>query len=134
VPGLIVFLNKTDLVGDPELLDLVEMEVRDLLSRHDFPGPAAPVLRGNALAALRSGGRDTAACACIDELVRALDGHLPVPERLVDPPFLLSVEHVHPARRRARDSKRLLTAWPRHPSARLRPLAATRQHRHLCLC
>jgi translation elongation factor EF-Tu-like GTPase len=96
-----VFLNKVDLVDDPELLDLVEMGVRDLLSRHDFPGPVVPVLRGNALAALRLGGRDDA-YACIDKLVRALDGYLPVPERLVDQPFLLSIEHVHPVRRRAR--------------------------------
>jgi elongation factor Tu len=95
VPSLVVFLNKVDLVDDPELLELVEMEVRDLLSRHEFPGMEVPVVRGNALAALRSGGRDAAACACIDELVRALDGYLPVPERLVDRPFLMSVEHVH---------------------------------------
>src|SRR6201993_1421992 len=60
-PRLVVFLNKVDLVDDPELLDLVEMEVRDLLSRHDFPGQEVPIVRGNALAALRSGGQDEAA-------------------------------------------------------------------------
>jgi elongation factor Tu len=94
VPHLVVFLNKVDLVGDPDMLDLVEVEVRELLDRYEFPGDAVPVVRGNALAALRSGGRDDAACACIDALMEALDEHVPLPERAVDRPFLMSIEGV----------------------------------------
>jgi len=95
VPSLVVFLNKADAVDDPDLLDLVELEVRELLTRYEFPGADVPVIRGSALAALRSQGKDDAACACIDRLVQALDDYLPVPERLMDRPFLMSVEHVH---------------------------------------
>src|SRR5205085_2977 len=69
-------------------------ELRELLNRYDFPGAEVPVVRGSALAALRAGGRDDAACRCIDELMDALDRYLPVPERLVDRPFLMSVENV----------------------------------------
>jgi len=94
VPRLVVFLNKADLVDDPDLLDLVEMEVRDLLSRYDFPGDATPVVRGNAKAALASGGKDDAACACIDALMEALDANVPVPPREEDKPFLLAIEGV----------------------------------------
>src|SRR5581483_11293451 len=94
VPHLVVFLNKVDKVDDPDLLELVEMELRDLLSRYGFDGAAVPVVRGNALAALRSGGKDDAACACIDALMDALDAHIPLPERAADRPFLLSVENV----------------------------------------
>ncbi len=94
VPALVVFLNKIDLVDDEELLELVELELRELLSKYEFPGDDVPVVRGSALAALRSGGRDDAACRCIDDLMDALDRYLPVPERLVDRPFLMSVESV----------------------------------------
>jgi elongation factor Tu len=95
VPHLVVFLNKVDTVGDPELLELVEMEVRELLDRYEFSGEGTPIVRGNALAAMQSGGKDDAACGCIDDLMAALDGHIPVPERAVDRPFLMSVEDVH---------------------------------------
>ncbi len=94
VPRVVVFLNKVDTVDDPELLELVELELRDLLSRFDFPGAAVPIVRGNALAALRSGGADDAACRCIDELTAALDAYLPVPQREEDKPLLLCVENV----------------------------------------
>src|SRR5262245_51419564 len=79
VPRLVVFLNKVDLVDDHDLVDLVEMEVRDLLSRYDFPAREVPVVRGNALAALRSGGKDDAACGCIDLLMDELDRYVPLP-------------------------------------------------------
>src|SRR5437764_7642121 len=84
VPHMVVFLNKVDTVGDPEFVDLVEMEVRELLSRYEFPGDRVPVVRGNALAAMRSGGRDDAACRSIDLLMEALDAFIPVPERPVE--------------------------------------------------
>src|SRR6266511_716086 len=88
VPRLVVFLNKVDTVSDPDLLELVELELRDLLSRYGFAGDEVPVVRGSALAAMQSGGKDDAACRCIDELMHALDRYVPVPERLVDRPFL----------------------------------------------
>src|SRR3954465_229967 len=97
VPRLVVFLNKVDTVDDPELLELVELELRDLLTRYDFPGDATPIVRGNALAAMRSGGEDDAACACIDALTDAPDTYIPLPERAEDRPFLMSVENVHQA-------------------------------------
>jgi elongation factor Tu len=82
-------------VDDPELLELVEMELRELLTKYDFPGDAIPIVRGSALMAMQSGGRDDQVCACIDELIAALDGFIPVPERPIDRPFLMSVEDVH---------------------------------------
>src|ERR671923_697106 len=97
VPRIVVFLNKVDTVDDPELLDLVEMEMRELLSRYDFPGQEIPIIRGNALAAMQSAGADDGACRCVDGLMEALDTYVPLPERLVDRPFLLSIEHVHHA-------------------------------------
>src|SRR6202008_1574217 len=72
VPRLVVFLNKVDLVDDPDLIELVEMEVRELLNLYGFPGDDVPIVRGDALSALRSGGEDEA-CACIDNLMQALD-------------------------------------------------------------
>src|SRR5262249_11107463 len=94
VPRMVVFLNKCDTVDDPELLELVELELRDLLTQHGFRGDEVPVIRGSALAALQSGGADDAACRCIDELMDALDHYIPVPERLTNQPFLMSVENV----------------------------------------
>ncbi len=93
VPCLLVFLNKVDLVDDPELLDLVDMEVRELLCKYEFPGDDVPVIRGSALPALQNPG-DPEAAKCIVELMDALDEYVPVPERDVDQPFLMSVEDV----------------------------------------
>ncbi len=95
VPRLVVFLNKIDLVDDPDLLDLVELELRELLHRYGFPGDDVPIVRGNALAALESGGADDNACACIDHLIEALDRYIPLPLRQEDKPFLMPVENVH---------------------------------------
>jgi elongation factor Tu len=94
VPRIVVFLNKADLVDDAELVDLVEMEVRELLTRHGFPGDEAPVVRGSARAALRDPSDDVA-CAAIDALVDALDAYIPDPQRAVDGPFLMPVESVY---------------------------------------
>jgi elongation factor Tu len=94
VPYIVVFLNKIDKVDDPELLDLVELEVRDLLKKYGFPGDETPVIRGNALAAMQSGGTDDNACKCIDELMDALDNFIPDPVREEDKPFLMSIEDV----------------------------------------
>jgi elongation factor Tu len=94
VPQLVVFLNKVDKVEDPDLLDLVEMELRELLTRYGFDGEGCPVVRGNAKAALESAGADDAACACIDGLMDALDTYVKEPVRLVDRPFLMTVEGV----------------------------------------
>jgi len=91
VPNLVVFLNKVDRVDDAELLELIELELRDLLSRFDFPGDDIPIVRGNALAALRSGGADDVACRCVDDLMDALDTSIPTPVRNVDQPFLLAI-------------------------------------------
>ena len=96
VPAIVVFLNKTDLVDDPELLDLVEMEVRDLLSSYDFPGDDIPIIRGSARNALESTSTDVNApeYACILELMDAVDSYIPTPERQADLPFLMPVEDV----------------------------------------
>ena len=91
VPSLVVFLNKVDMVDDEELLDLVELEVRELLSSYDFPGDDLPVVRGSALKALEG---DEAASAGIDALMAAVDDYVPVPERDVDKPFLMPIEDV----------------------------------------
>ena len=98
VPYIVVFLNKTDQVDDPELLELVEMEVRDLLSKYDFPGDDIPIVRGSALKALEAateGQHDTPACKCIEELMDAIDSYIPAPERDENKPFLMPVEGVH---------------------------------------
>ena len=96
VPAIVVFLNKTDLVDDPELLDLVEMEVRDLLSSYDFPGDDIPIIRGSARDALESTNKDPDApeYKCIWELMDAVDSYIPTPERQSDLPFLMPVEDV----------------------------------------
>ncbi|MBA3316213.1 MAG: elongation factor Tu [Planctomycetaceae bacterium] len=93
VPALVVFLNKVDLVDDEELLELVEMEVRDLLSKYDFPGDDIPIIRGNAKAALETPA-DATANACVGALMEALDAHIPEPTRVIDKPFLMAVEDV----------------------------------------
>jgi elongation factor Tu len=93
VPRLVVFLNKCDLVDDEELLELVEMEVRELLSKYDFPGDDIPVIRGNAKGALDNPS-DPTYNTCIGELVDALDNYIPEPERLADRPFLMAIEDV----------------------------------------
>jgi len=93
VPSVVVFLNKVDLVDDPDLIDLVEMETRDLLTKYGFDGVSTPIVRGNARGALEH-PEDHAHARCIDELLCALD-RLPDPVRLVDRPFLLCVENVH---------------------------------------
>ncbi|MCI0460037.1 MAG: elongation factor Tu, partial [Gemmataceae bacterium] len=94
VPYIVVFLNKIDTVDDPELIELVEMELRDLLSKYKFPGEDIPIVRGNALGAMQSEGRDDAACKCIDDLMIALDSYIPNPTREEDKPFLMSIEDV----------------------------------------
>jgi len=91
VPALVVFMNKVDLVDDEELLDLVEMELRELLSFYDFPGDTIPIIRGSALGGLND---DAKWVKSIDELMDAVDNHIPIPKRLVDLPFLMPVEDV----------------------------------------
>ncbi len=93
VPSLVVFLNKVDLVDDPELLELVEMEVRELLSKYEFPGDDLPVIHGSSLPALEN-PTDAEKTKCIVDLMEALDKHIPLPERDIDQPFLMSVEDV----------------------------------------
>ncbi len=93
VPHIVVFMNKVDLVDDEELLELVEMEVRELLSKYDFPGDDIPVIKGQANVALEN-PKDDEKCKSIDELFAALDSAIPEPEREIDKPFLVSVEDV----------------------------------------
>ena len=94
VPHIVVFMNKVDMVDDEELLELVELEVRELLSEYDFPGDDIPVIRGSALKALESNDPESPHAACIQELMEALDEHIPQPERAMDRPFLMPVEDV----------------------------------------
>ena len=96
VPAIVVFMNKTDIVDDPELLDLVEMEIRDLLSQYDFPGDDVPIIRGSARVALECASTDPNApeYACIKELMDAVDDYIPTPDRMSDKPFLMPVEDV----------------------------------------
>ena len=94
VPYIVVFMNKVDAVDDPELLDLVELEVRDLLSSYQFPGDETPVIRGSALKALESADPKSEYGLKIGELMAALDSYIPVPKREVDKPFLMPVEDV----------------------------------------
>jgi elongation factor Tu len=95
VPFVVVFLNKVDMVDDPELLELVELEVRELLSKYNFPGDDIPVIRGSALKALEAPSDPSdPAYACIQELMDAVDSYIPTPERAVDRPFLMPVEDV----------------------------------------
>jgi elongation factor Tu len=94
VPYIVVFLNKVDMVDDEELLELVELEVRELLSSYEFPGDDLPVIRGSALKALEAADPEGPEAACIQELLEALDSYIPVPERAIDKPFLMPVEDV----------------------------------------
>ena len=93
VPALVVFLNKCDLVDDPELLELVEMEIRDLLNKYGYPGDTIPIVRGQSNLAL-SNPSDPAANKCIGDLMDALDEHIPEPPRITDKPFLMAIEDV----------------------------------------
>ena len=94
VPYIVVFLNKCDMVDDEELLELVDMEVRELLDKYKFPGDDTPVIQGSALKALEAADSSHADCACILELVGALDSYIPTPERDVDRDFLMPIEDV----------------------------------------
>ena len=94
VPRIVVFMNKIDTVDDPELLDLVELELRELLTKYEFPGDEIPIIRGSSKPALDTNGKDDAAGKCIDDLMNALDTYIPTPKREEDKPFLMSVEDV----------------------------------------
>ena len=97
VPYIVVFMNKCDQVDDPELLELVEMEIRDLLTKYEFPGDKTPIIKGSALKALEAasaGKVDGEETKCIQELLDAIDSYIPAPERAVDKPFLMPVEDV----------------------------------------
>ncbi len=94
VPYIIVFMNKVDQVDDEELLDLVDMEIRELLDQYEFPGDDTPIIRGSALKALESGDPESEETKCIFELIKALDEYIPLPERALDQAFLMPVEDV----------------------------------------
>jgi elongation factor Tu len=94
VPAIIVFLNKVDQVDDPELIDLVEAEVRELLTKYEFPGDKIPFIRGSALKALEADSPDSEDAKCIFELVKALDEYIPEPKREIDKPFLMPIEDI----------------------------------------
>jgi elongation factor Tu len=96
VPAMVVFLNKVDMMNDPELLELVELELRELLTSYEFPGDDTPIIRGSALAALESKSTDVDApeYACIWELMNTVDSYIPTPARAMDKPFLMPVEDV----------------------------------------
>ncbi len=94
VPAIVVYLNKVNLVDDEELIELVELELRELLSKYDFPGDDIPIVRGDALAATQVNSPDDPACGSINELMEALDTYIPEPVRAVDQPFLMPIEDV----------------------------------------
>jgi elongation factor Tu len=94
VPYIVVFLNKVDMVDDPELIELVELELRELLSKYDFPGDDIPIIKGSALNALQSDDPNSPEAACIFELMDAVDGYIPEPTRDIDKPFLMPIEDV----------------------------------------
>jgi elongation factor Tu len=94
VPYIVVFMNKVDMVDDPELLDLVELELRELLSYYEFPGDDTPIIRGSALKALNSDNPDGEECKAIWELMTALDTYIPQPQRAVDQAFQMSIEDI----------------------------------------
>jgi elongation factor Tu len=93
VPYIVVFLNKVDMVDDPELLDLVELEVRELLKAYEFPGDTVPVIRGSATQALEGSGTDASAKPVL-ELMEAVDKYIPLPQRQIDKPFLMPIEDI----------------------------------------
>src|SRR2546429_397339 len=93
VPWLVVFMNKVDMVDDPEILDLVELEVRELLKKYQFPGDATPIIRGSALGAMEKPG-DAKASECIWKLMEAADSYIPTPQRAIDKPFLMPIEEI----------------------------------------
>jgi elongation factor Tu len=94
VPAIVVFLNKVDLVDDPELLDLVELEIRELLNKYEFPGDTTPIIRGSALGAMNAAGPEDAGAKCIQDLMDAIDAFIPEPVRAIDQPFLMPIEDV----------------------------------------
>jgi len=94
VPYIVVYMNKCDMVDDPELLDLVELEIRELLKKYEFPGDDIPVVRGSAKVAMDAEGKDEKANESIHQLMEAVDTYVPTPERAVDKPFLMPVEDV----------------------------------------
>ena len=94
VPYIVVFLNKCDMVDDPELIELVELELRELLSKYDFPGDDIPIVRGSALKALEADDPKSEAAKCIFELMAAVDSYVPEPKREIDKPFLMPIEDV----------------------------------------
>jgi len=94
VPAIVVYLNKVDQVDDPELIDLVEMEIRDLLSEYEFPGDEIPIIRGSALAAMNSDDWQSEECKSIIELMEAVDSYIPLPDREEDKPFLMPIEDI----------------------------------------
>jgi len=96
VPSVVVYLNKVDMVDDPELLDLVELEIRELLSKYEYPGDKIPIIKGSALKAMECGcGKDDcASCGSILELMKAIDENIPIPKRDIEKPFLMAVEDV----------------------------------------
>jgi elongation factor Tu len=94
VPKIVVFMNKVDLVDDPELLDLVEMEIRDLLNKYEFEGDKTPIIRGSALTAMKATSLDDPSTKPIVELLSVMDDYIPVPQREIDKPFLMPVEDV----------------------------------------
>src|SRR6202162_4190208 len=94
VPYIVVFLNKTDMVDDPELLELVELEVQELLTSYGFPGDQIPIIKGSALKAMESGDPNSPDTKCIFELMEAVDSYIPIPERAVDKDFLMPIEDV----------------------------------------
>ena len=94
VPKILVYMNKCDTVDDPELLELVELEIRELLKKYEFPGDETPIIRGQSKDALENPTTDGPGSKSIDELVDALDSFIPIPERAEDKPFLMSIEDV----------------------------------------
>ncbi len=94
LPSLVIFLNKTDQVDDPEMLELVESELRELLNKYEFPGDKIPIIRGSALKALEAGSVDDEAMKCISEIIAKVDENIPEPARALDQPFLMAIEDV----------------------------------------
>src|SRR6056300_224412 len=94
VPRIVVFLNKTDMVDDEELIELVELELRELLDKYEFPGDDTPIIRGSALKALESDDPDSEEAKCVFELMDAIDAYIPEPQRDIDKPFLMPIEDV----------------------------------------